>query len=192
MMSEHARNTVLSRRNVLIGSGLLIAVVIGGRKVLMSPHEAREIGVGTTVLTLQEAQLLGHLGDTLVPGARAAGIVPFVDSQLAGDPNDSLLIARYFGVVPPYETFYRTGLQALEELAQAEFNASFVDLPVDRSRELALQLLNGGSNAWQGPPAPLFYLCVRSDAVDVVFGTPAGFETLGIPYREHIMPPRKW
>jgi hypothetical protein len=33
---------------------------------------------------------------------------------------------------------------------------------------------------------------VRSDAVDVVYGTPAGFEALGVPYMEHIMPPRRW
>lgn len=191
-MSEHARNTDLSRRNVLIGSGLVIAVVVGGRKVLMSPHEAHEVGVETTVLKPHEAQILGHLGEALVPGALAAGIVPFVDSQLAAAPNDSLLIARYFGIAPPYAAFYRTGLQALDKLANTVFDASFVNLPVDRVRELALKLLNGSSKAWQGPPAPLFYLCLRSDAVDVVFGTPAGFETLGVPYREHIMPPRKW
>ena len=191
-MSEHARNAVISRRNVLIGSGLVIAVVLGGRKVLMSPHEAHKAGAETTVLTPQEAQILGHLGEALVPGALAAGIVPFVDSQLAADPNESLLIARYFGIAPPYEAFYRSGLRALEELARAELDTSFVAVPVEQVRELALRLLNGSSKAWQGPPAPLFYLCLRSDAVDVVFGTPAGFETLGIPYREHIMPPGKW
>jgi hypothetical protein len=191
-MSEHARNAVISRRNVLIGSGLVIAVVLGGRKVLMSPHEAHKAGAETTVLTPQEAQILGHLGEALVPGALAAGIVPFVDSQLAADPNESLLIARYFGIAPPYEAFYRSGLRALEELARAELDTGFVAVPVEQVRELALRLLNGSSKAWQGPPAPLFYLCLRSDAVDVVFGTPAGFETLGIPYREHIMPPGKW
>lgn len=191
-MSEHARNAVISRRNVLIGSGLVIAVVLGGRKVLMSPHEAHKAGAETTVLTPQETQILGHLGEALVPGALAAGIVPFVDSQLAADPNESLLIARYFGIAPPYEAFYRSGLRALEELARAEFDTGFVAVPVEQVRELALRLLNGSSKAWQGPPAPLFYLCLRSDAVDVVFGTPAGFETLGIPYREHIMPPGKW
>lgn len=191
-MSEHARNAVISRRNVLIGSGLVIAVVLGGRKVLMSPHEAHKAGAETTVLTPQAAQILGHLGEALVPGALAAGIVPFVDSQLAADPNESLLIARYFGIAPPYEAFYRSGLRALEELARAELDTGFVAVPVEQVRELALRLLNGSSKAWQGPPAPLFYLCLRSDAVDVVFGTPAGFETLGIPYREHIMPPGKW
>ena len=191
-MSEHAWKTVLSRRNVLIGGGLLIAVGVGGRKVLMSPQEAREIGVGTTVLELQEAQILGHLGDALVPGALAAGVVPFVDSQLAADPNDSLLIARYFGVALPYEAFYRAGLRALDELAKAEFYARFVDLPVDRVRELAVKLLNGSPNAWQGPPASLFYQCLRSDAVDVVYGTKAGFEQLGVPYMAHIEPPSRW
>ena len=45
---------------------------------------------------------------------------------------------------------------------------------------------------WEGPPAPLFYLLARSDAVDAVYGTPEGFERLGIPYMAHIAPPRAW
>jgi len=30
---------------------------------------------------------------------------------------------------------------------------------------------------------------VRSDAVDVVYGTVEGFERLGVPYMPHILPP---
>jgi hypothetical protein len=43
----------------------------------------------------------------MVPGAKAAGIVPFVDSQIVVAPDDSLLTARYFGIEPPYGDFYR-------------------------------------------------------------------------------------
>ena len=32
----------------------------------------------------------------------------------------------------------------------------------------------------------------RSDAVDVVYGTPEGFAKLGVPYMPHIMPPTSW
>ena len=38
----------------------------------------------------------------------------------------------------------------------------------------------------------LFYVCLRSDAVDVVYGTPEGFRKLNIPYMEHILPPEGW
>jgi hypothetical protein len=45
---------------------------------------------------------------------------------------------------------------------------------------------------WSGPPQPLFYMMVRSDAVDVVYGTKEGFDELNVPYMAHIMPPEKW
>ena len=53
-------------------------------------------------------------------------------------------------------------------------------------------LLGGNPPGWSGPPAPVVYLVMRSDAVDVVYGTPKGFEDLGIPYMPHILPPTNW
>ena len=32
----------------------------------------------------------------------------------------------------------------------------------------------------------------RPDAIDVVYGTKAGFEQLGVPYMAHIEPPSRW
>jgi hypothetical protein len=45
---------------------------------------------------------------------------------------------------------------------------------------------------WSGPPPPLFYMMVRSDAVDVVYGTKEGFDQLNVPYMAHIMPRERW
>ena len=46
---------------------------------------------------------------------------------------------------------------------------------------------------WQGPPAAGFvYFLLRSDAVDVVYGTVEGYAELGIPYQAHIMPLKRW
>ena len=45
---------------------------------------------------------------------------------------------------------------------------------------------------WQGPPGGFVYFVLRSDAVDVVFGTVEGYEALGIPYMPHIMPEKRW
>ena len=44
---------------------------------------------------------------------------------------------------------------------------------------------------WQGPPGPLVYTVLRSDAVDVVYGTVEGYEALGVPYMPHILPDRR-
>ena len=47
-------------------------------------------------------------------------------------------------------------------------------------------------DGWQGPPGAFVYLVTRSDAVDVVYGTMEGYESLGIPYMAHIVPERRW
>ena len=57
---------------------------------------------------------------------------------------------------------------------------------------LSASLLVGRPSAWSTPPPSLYYLAMRGDAVDVVCGTQAGFAALDVPYREHILPPRRW
>jgi len=45
---------------------------------------------------------------------------------------------------------------------------------------------------WVGPPASYVLFVLRADALDVTYGTPEGFENLGIPYMAHIMPEQPW
>ena len=45
---------------------------------------------------------------------------------------------------------------------------------------------------WMGPPASYVLFVLRADALDVTYGTPEGFESLGIPYMAHIMPETPW
>ena len=182
----------LDRRAVLGSGALTIACVVAGGALRLTPAEARAAGATLRVLTPGQAETLGHLAETLVPGARAAGVVEFVDSQLAAEPGESLLIARYFGVVPPFRRFYAGALAALDAAAHTAHRQPFAALAPAAALPLAASLLAGPPPGWSGPPAPLFYLAVRGDAVDVVYGTPAGFEALGVPYMEHILPPRRW
>ena len=44
----------------------------------------------------------------------------------------------------------------------------------------------------QGPASPFVFGVLRSDAVDVVYGTMEGYAALGIPYMPHIAPTQKW
>lgn len=182
----------LGRRALLISGSLTIVSLVAGYRVLLSPKESHELGAVPQALTPVEAETLGHLAETLVPGARAAGVVEYVDSQLAAEPAESLLIARYFGVGAPFRDFYAAALASLDSVAQAAHGRNFAALSPNAALALAASLLAGPPPAWTGPPAPLFYLTVRGDAVDVVYGTQSGFETLGVPYMEHITPPRRW
>jgi len=45
---------------------------------------------------------------------------------------------------------------------------------------------------WTGRPGALVYAVLRTDAVDVVYGTMEGYEALGISYMPHIPPEKRW
>src|SRR6267143_1000401 len=146
----------MKRRDFIRGATLgALAFTVGGGPILLTAREARAQGVPFRLLKASEADTLEALGETLVPGARAAGISHFIDQQLSVPPEDA----------------------QLNTPSQREF--------VDLMRQ-------GKLDGWQGPPAPFIYFVTRSDAVDVVYGTVEGYESLGIPYMPHIAPEKRW
>lgn len=179
------------RREVLKGVGALAVAGVFAAPGL-SPAAARTAGVLLRRLSPQEAELLEGFAETLVTGARAAGIAHFVDAQLAGPQADSLLMLRYLDVAPPWDGFYRTGLAALDAAARTRHRAGFAAL-ADADR---LALVRAAAAAplpdWAGPPSTLFAFAVRADGVDAVYGTMAGFDRLGVEYLAHIEPERRW
>jgi len=181
------------RRAALKGAALgTFAFTVGGAQVWLSLREAHAQGVALKVLNPAEAAALEAFGDTLLPGAREAGIAQYVDHQLAGPAEDCLLAARAANVPPPVAGFYRAGLAALDASAREGFKKTFAELEAaDRIRHVD-QLRQKNPQGWNGPPSPFFYFLVRNDAVDVVYGTVEGFERLGVPYMPHIAPPARW
>jgi Gluconate 2-dehydrogenase subunit 3 len=137
-----------------------------------------------------EGQLLEALGDVLVPGASEAGIVQYVDDQL-GRP-EPLLFLKYMDYLGSYVEFYKQGLDSLENRSRLLYRKSFLTLDSDQKVTLVREISQKNPADWKGPPAPLFYLVVRNDAIDVTYGTPEGFAKLGVPYMAMIEPPRKW
>lgn len=186
-----------SRRSFLQGAGLgLLTFTLAGTDVLLTPRQARARGADFRVLGEHEIALLEALGDVLVPGAAQAGIAHFVDQQLGVDPDDCLLMARYLNVEPPYAGFYRAGLKAIDELSRRQLERPFASVDEASAIDVVRSFAQATPPAWppegEAPPAPLVYLLLRSDAVDVVYGTVEGFGQLNIPYMPHILPPRNW
>ncbi|RMF95439.1 MAG: gluconate 2-dehydrogenase subunit 3 family protein [Gammaproteobacteria bacterium] len=182
-----------NRRDFLRHAGLgLYSFSIAGVTAWLTPRDARARGAELGVLDASEAHLLEAIGEAFAPGAAEAGIAWFVDSQLAVPANDSLLMARYFNVAPPYAPFYRASLVSIDELARQRRARNFAALEAGAATELLRELLAGQPDGWAGPPALLVYLVLRNDAVDVVYGTTDGFQRLGIPYMPHILPPTPW
>lgn len=185
----------LDRSDVLKGSAYTaLTFLVGGANVVITPAEARAADVPYGTLSAAEVRTLDALGETLLPGAAASGISHFVDQQVSGPAADALLLLRYLDWPPPYARFYQLGLAALDNVARTQSGRDFADVSdVDRRSIVRALGAPAPNPAWNAPvPARLFYFALRSDAVDVVYGTVEGFAKLDIPYMPHIAPARSW
>jgi len=184
---------VMKRRDFIRSTALgALAFTVGGAQVLLTAREARAQGVPFRLLKADEAETLEALGETLLPGAKAAGIAHFVDQQLSVPPAEALLEARILNVKPPYANFYRAAIGAIDKASQGRSGKRFAALTAAEQHEFVDLMRQNKLEGWQGPGAPFVYLIARSDAVDVVYGTMEGYESLGIPYMAHIPPERRW
>ena len=183
----------LERRVFLKGASMgLLAFTIGGAEILMSPGEARARAVPFRLLAGEEAETLEALGETLLPGAREAGVAHFIDQQVSVAPEEALLEARIVNVRPPFINFYRAAIGGIDKASAARSGKRFAALAAAEQHDLIDQLRQNKIEGWQGPPAGLVYFVLRSDAVDVVYGTMEGYESLGVPYMPHIPPDKRW
>ena len=182
------------RREFMRGAAIgALAFTIGGVDVLLTPRAARAQGATLRLLKPDEVETLEALGETLVPGARAGGIAQFIDSQISVPPEEALLEARILNVRPPYANFYRAALGAIDRASQGLNNGRpFAELSEVEQRNFVDSMRQNKVEGWQGPPGPFVYLVLRSDAVDVVYGTMDGYAALGIPYMPHIAPTKRW
>ena len=172
-------------------SVLCLAFELGGVSVLLTPEQARAQGVPLQKLSDEQARRLDLLAETMVPGSSELGVVQFVDHQLNADPNEALLIAKYFGAPLPYINFYAGGLAVAAAMAEESIGKSIEDLDAAEAERLVKEMSRPGAVVNEFPIF-LFYMCLRSDAVDVVYGTPEGFSKLNVPYMAHILPPEGW
>jgi hypothetical protein len=183
----------MKRRVFLKGASMgLLAFTVGGTDILMTPGEARARAVPFRTLNGEEAETLEALGESLVPGAREAGIAHFVDQQVSVPAGEALLEARIVNVKPPFINFYRAAIGGVDKASIARGGKRFAALSALEQHDLIDQLRQNKIDGWQGPPAGLVYFVVRSDAVDVVYGTMEGYESLGVPYMPHIAPDKRW
>ena len=183
----------MERRVFLKGAGMgVLAFTVGGADVLMTPGQARAQNVPFRLLKAREAETIEAMGETLVPGARNAGVAHFVDQQVSVTPGEALLEARQLNVKPPFVNFYRAAIGAVDKAAQARSGRRFAALSTTEQRDFVDAMRQNKIDGWQGPAGGFVYLILRSDAVDVVYGTVEGYESLGVPYMPHIAPEKRW
>src|SRR6516164_3724377 len=91
----------IERRDFMRGAATgALGFTVGGVEVFLSAREARAQNVPFRLLKANEAETIEALGETMVPGARAAGIAHFIDQQLSVPPGEALLEARILNVRP--------------------------------------------------------------------------------------------
>ena len=180
----------IDRRKFGIGA---LGFLVAGRELMLTPIEAHAQGAAFRTLKADEVAALQALGETLVPTAAKSGMAEFIDQQLSIPAEEALLQARIFNVRPPFANFYRAALGAVDRAAKARHaDKPFAQLAAAEQRTFVNDMRQGKIDGWQGPPGPFIYNVLRSDAVDVVYSTVAGYEALGVPYMPHILPTKKW
>jgi hypothetical protein len=183
----------LERRVFLKVAGMgLFAFTVGGASVMMTPGDARAKGVPYRLLKADEAETIEALGETLIPGAREAGIAHFIDQQVSVPPGEALLEARIVNVKPPFINFYRAAITAVDKASEARSGRRFAALSAKEQHDFVDQMRQNKIDGWQGPGQGLVFFVLRSDGADVVWGTMDGYADLGVPYQPHIIPEIKW
>jgi hypothetical protein len=185
--------TAVERRAFIKGASLgALAFTVGGAQVLLTPAEARAQGAPLRTLKPEEAETIEAVGETLVPGAREAGVANFLDHQISIPAEEALLEARILNVKPPYANFYRAAIGAINGASDKRTGKRFAQLDAAAQHDFIDLMRQNKLEGWQGPGGPFVYLILRSDAVDVVYGTMAGYKSLDIPYMAHIEPTKRW
>ncbi|MBV8836459.1 MAG: gluconate 2-dehydrogenase subunit 3 family protein [Alphaproteobacteria bacterium] len=191
-MDSKSLDTV-ERRVFLKGASMgMLAFTVGGAVIVMTPSQARARAVPFRLLNAEEGDALEALGETLLPGAREAGFAHFIDHQVSVPPEEALLEARIVNIKPPFINFYRAAIGGVDKASTARAGKRFAALTATEQHDFVDQLRQNKLEGWQGPPPGLVYFVLRSDAVDVVYGTMEGYESLGVPYLAHIAPERRW
>jgi hypothetical protein len=184
----------IERRVFLEGAMIgALAFTVGGVETLLTPQQAYAQGVPLRTLQPEEAKTLAAVGEALVPGARTAGVVQFIDQQISIPPEEALLEARIMNVRPPFANFYRAAIGAIDRASRGRTGGrGFAELDATAQHDFIDTMRQNEIEGWQGPPAPFVYFLLRTDAVDVVYGTMDGYAKLGVPYMPHIAPTRSW
>ncbi len=187
--NESGSSRPTRRRAVVttLGAGLIGTSAANSGTLL---NDAGKQPESVTQLTDAECRMLEALGDTLLPGAAAAGIARYVNDQLGR--QTPLLFLSYMDYPGLYADFYKDGLKALDHQSRTRYDQPFTGLDSGQKTALVRDLSQKTPADWEGPPSTLFYFVTRNDAVDVYYGTPQGFEKLGVPYLALIQPPANW
>jgi gluconate 2-dehydrogenase gamma chain len=136
------------------------------------------------VLTDAEAMLVEALAEQIVPrdqdpGARDAGVLNFIDKQLAGHYQK-------------YQTDYQLGLIGVDESSQILFDRPFLGLKWKEQTEILIAMESGKvpGQTWQNRSSAAFFDLLRDHTMQGFYGSPrhggnrdyVSYRMLGLDY----------
>ena len=148
-------------------------------------------GAGARVwrfFTNAEARLVDAITEQIIPadqdpGARDAGVINFIDKQLAGR-------------LRRHQQAYREGLVGVEETSRAMFDREFVALTAAQQIEVLKALESGKAKGetWRKQSSASFFRLIRDHTMAGFYGGPqhggnrgyASFKMLGVDYPQII------
>src|SRR5580698_391868 len=126
----------MQRRAFMQGAALgALAFTVGGAEVMLTPREAHAHNIPLRTLTPDQGATLDAVGETLVPGAKVAGVTNFVDQQISVPPEQALLQARILNARPPFANFYRAALGAIDGASSKTKGKQFAELSPDEQHD---------------------------------------------------------
>jgi len=162
-------------------------VAAGVGSAFMLPARGAEAS-GWRFFTNAEARLVDAITEQIIPadqdpGARDAGVINFIDKQLAN---------RF----RRHQQAYRVGLAGVEETSRAMFQKDFVTLKAEQQVEVLKALESGKAKGetWHKQSSASFFRLIREHTMAGFYGGPqhggnrgyASFKMLGIDYPQII------
>ena len=179
----------IERRALIKGAGLsVLAFSVGGAEVLLSPRAAHAQNIPFRTLT-PEQSALGRWRD--FGSWRQAGRIS-ISLISSCRPHGEALLERAFSTCGRLMQFLSRGARRVDKTSQAKNGDKNSQLTPTERHDFVDLMRQNKIEGWQGPAGPFVYLIMRSDAVDVVYGTMEGYAALGIPYMPHIAPEKRW
>jgi hypothetical protein len=139
-------------------------------------------GLGALAFTVGGAEIL------LTPSEARAQGVPF---RLL-NANEGETIEALGETLVPFANLYRAAIGAVDRGSEKVTGRKFAALSTTDQRDFVNNMRQNKIEGWTGPSGGFVYTILRSDAVDVVYGTMEGYAALGIPYQAHIVPTKRW
>ncbi len=204
---------LVSRRNFLTASAAVSALVAAQQPQLAEGRSAPRGWQGYAFLTAPEAATLTAMVDRVIPadatgpGGVEAGVITFIDRQLAGrfgaaaewymqGPWAAGTPSQGWQLAMPPAMLYRKGLLALERWCQGTKNKGFADLAATEQDDV-LSRLEADKVDLDGLSSAVFFEMVRENAIEGYLSDPlyggnrdmAAWKMIGFPGANPVLTP---